>query len=79
MKKGYKIQNHYGIIDLIHIINVEIHITNVEIHIRNVEIHITNVEIHIRNDEIHITNLIFALSSLKRPNWDFWCFGVCDH
>ena len=58
MKKGYKIQNHYDIIDLIHIINVEI---------------------HIRNDEIHITNLIFALSSLKRPNWDFWCFGVCDH
>ena len=72
MKKGYKIQNHYDIIDLIHIINVEIHITNVEIHIRN-------VEIHIRNVEIHITNLIFALSSLKRPNWDFWCFGVCDH
>ena len=65
MKKGYKIQNHYGIIDLIHIINVEIHITN--------------VKIDIRNDEIHITNLIFALSSLKRPNWDFWCFGVCDH
>ena len=54
-----------GIIDLIHITNVEIHIRNVEIHIRNVE--------------IHITNLIFALSSLKRPNWDFWCFGVCDH
>ena len=49
------------------------------IHIINVEIHITNVKIDIRNDEIHITNLIFALSSLKRPNWDFWCFGVCDH